>query len=159
MKKIYKFNLNELRSIVKHIIRENDWQFTDKSTAVDGENWWDWSNLWGKNWDKTDDADEKQKIVAMYNKYGKKYPYACDAMLIWVDNYTKRGVSIVLDALKGVNGGNTKIDYDDYVEVMKKYRGNMAENAALIDSDIKNLPTKDRQTLKDHYNIRNYKKV
>ena len=91
-------------------------------------------------------------IKQLYKKYGKKYPYATDAVAYYMFG-DKSDDNILIKTFKGVYGRGCEVDNSEISQYMLNLEycwqdGNWMSD---IDDFIKNIKTRDGSVLSDYF--------
>ena len=89
-------------------------------------------------------------MKTMYAKYGKKYPYACDAVAYYIFG-DKSDDNILIRAYKGVYGRDKEIDSSEISSFMLNCEYFWEENIQEINNFIKNVQTNNGGKLSDFF--------
>lgn len=95
-------------------------------------------------------GEEITSVKQLYRKYGKKYPYACDAVAYYIFG-DKSDDNILIRAYKGVYGRGCEIDSSEVSQYMLDFEYGWEDHLSAIDDFIKNIETRDGSLLSDYF--------
>jgi len=95
-------------------------------------------------------AVEITSVKELYAKYGKKYPYACDAIAYYIFG-DKSDDNILIRAYKGVYGRGCEIDSSEISKFMLDIEYCWEEWMSDTNEFIKNIKTRDGSLLSDYF--------
>lgn len=125
-----KLSLNELKKLVRKIVKEQ------MDIELD-----------------PDMVHHLRSVVDVYKTYGKKYPYAADAIVAYYFGDRRPG-NIIRDAENGIYGRSTAVDpvlISQFMLDNETSWQDSEDNVKGMNEWLMNVPTKNGMTLSDYY--------